>query len=100
MRLFIAKTLWRMEYFLRDLRRGLLYRYPPCCTLQFALGTALRVQHQALRRGCVVTDDNKWVPCIYHKKRHPQWEPVTRPQLPKKGPLGRIFRRLEAMLSS
>jgi hypothetical protein len=84
MKLIIAKALWRLEAFARDLRRGLLYSYPLCCVLQYAWGSALRVEDQALRRGTIRPPrGDGWVPCRYHQQRDLNWRGCSPPYLPK-----------------
>src|SRR4051794_24866930 len=81
MRWVIVQGLWRVEAFLRDLRRGLLHGYPVCCIFQFALGTLLELEPQAVRRGIIKADGEYWVPCRYHQWRRINWYPCEPPYL-------------------
>jgi hypothetical protein len=56
----------------QHLRNGFRYGYPPCCAIWYALGHALGVRQQAVRRGVVVkSDEARFVPCCHFL--HPQW---------------------------
>jgi len=62
--------------FLRSLRFGIYYGYPLCCNLNFSLGYAFGPIKHGLRRGGVhITEEKVYVPCRYHKGKHPCWVP-------------------------
>ena len=62
---------------------GVWFGYPLCCVLQYALGAALGVREQAIRRGIVDLGQRpngehlRWVPCRFHQLRHPRWRPYA-----------------------
>ncbi len=58
---------------LQHIRAGLHYRYPLCCVIWYALGVALGVRRQAVRRGSVqLSKGASYVPCCHWK--HPNWQ--------------------------
>jgi len=72
-----SRIVMGVAIFLRHLRLGLHYGYPLCCILQFSISRALGIHKlQGLRRGGVRLGPTKvYVPCSYHKGRHPNWRP-------------------------
>jgi len=72
-----ARTVMSVSIFLYYLRVGIIYGYPLCCVLHFSFEGAIGGNKQAIRRGIVdLAEDKGYVPCFYHKGRHPKWEPV------------------------
>lgn len=57
-------------------RLGIKHGYPICCVIQFALGEALGVKRQAVRRGGIRrSSSSMFVPCILHRHLSCKWEP-------------------------
>lgn len=86
----IGRKFLRIASFSYYLRTGLGYEYPICCTLQFAWDVSdLRHQKRsfrnangpAIKRGSILAgvrengEKKLYVPCSFHKGRHPGWEP-------------------------
>lgn len=64
----------------RGWEAGRRHGYPLCCVLHFVAAAPFGVLGQAVRRGGCreVRPDGSlktWVPCHYHKGRHPAWRP-------------------------
>lgn len=71
-----ARIVMGVAIFFKDLRLGIHYGYPLCCVTQFAVGHAIGVSRQGVRGGGVeLTPTKVYVPCIYHRKKHPRWVP-------------------------
>lgn len=76
-----ARPVMGVSIFLKDLRWGIYYGYPLCCTAQFAFGAAIGSGKlkMGLRGGGVhITATKVYVPCIFHRGRHPQWLPYSK----------------------
>lgn len=70
-----ARIVMGVAIFLKDLRWGIYYGYPMCCVLQFCFQRATGIRpKQGLDRGGVrIAEGRVYVPCSYHKERHPNW---------------------------
>lgn len=76
--LTLERSCLRCASFLYYLRTGKEFNYPTCCVLHFAWDAA-RKKPPALRRGSVrISATMEYVPCAFHKGRHPKWKPFRR----------------------
>lgn len=74
---FVGKRMWLTGSFLYYFRMGKENGYPTCCVLHFTLD---RVRSKdiwsAVERGSIFDGTPYvYVPCRFHKGRHPNWTP-------------------------
>lgn len=71
-----GRSLYRIARFLYYFRVGKENKYPTCCVLHFALDGVFTNRYPAVRRGSIFDGTPYvYVPCGYHKGRHPEWAP-------------------------
>lgn len=74
-----SKMLFYPYSFLWYFRMGKKNRYPTCCIVHFAWDGARQKRGMAVRRGIIfVSEKSSYVPCWFHKGRHPEWAPYER----------------------
>ena len=77
-KVLIKLVQFRVRRVIFHIRRGKENKYPRCCVLHFVLDNAWHSSSCAMRRGIInrtIVEEDVYVPCLFHKKRHPLWEP-------------------------
>lgn len=77
---YTGKYCTKVARFLHTVQVGLEEGYPICCVAHFSFDYANDYKvAPALSRGSIRrSPDSTYVPCIFHKRRHPLWEPYEK----------------------